>query len=88
MEQADRLGEVLVEVGVITQEQLAEALNARRVGTVGGDLREILISAGFATEAQIIKGIGMKDQIAYFEDLDPFLTPESARFLHEKYCRQ
>ncbi len=88
MEQTDRLGEVLVEVGVITQEQLNEAIEARRVGTVGGDLREILITAGFATEAQIIKGIGMKDQIAYFEDLDPFLTPESAKFLPEKYCRQ
>lgn len=89
MSPPDRLGQVLVEVGIITSDQLAQAQEAMSLsGPSSGNLGDVLIRMGFATEAQMIKGIGMKDQIPYFEDLVPFLSDDSASYLSEKFCRQ
>lgn len=55
--QRARLGDILVAHGVITSEQLAEALETQRHGQQNRLLGEILVGLGFATEEQILSAI-------------------------------
>jgi len=48
-----RLGDLLVEVGLISREQLEEALNTQKM--TGKRLGEVLISEGFVTQEDIIQ---------------------------------
>lgn len=48
-----RLGDLLVEVGLISREQLEEALNTQKI--TGKKLGEVLISEGFVTQEDIIQ---------------------------------
>ena len=60
-QQPKRLGEVLIEAGIITERQLDEAL-ARKRGTnrrLGG----MLVSMGLATEAQICRAVAAQQGI-------------------------
>ena len=58
------LGEVLVEVGVISPEQFQKAL-ASASGTEN-DIAKWLIDLGYTTEEKIMKGIGIKAKVPYF----------------------
>ncbi len=51
-----RLGEILVEQGLVTQEELAQAL-ARQRQAKGGRLGRMIVELGFATETQITEAV-------------------------------
>jgi len=53
MQARKRLGEFLIEAGLITQEQLQKALNIQK--TTNKKLGEVLVENGFVTEDQIIE---------------------------------
>src|ERR1051326_2175832 len=80
------LGEILVEVGVISQEQLNQELSA--VDGSERDLAKSLIDLGFTTEEKIMKGIGIKAKVPYFTSLDGLFTAEAANILSEELARR
>ncbi len=80
------LGEILVEVGVISQEQLNQALAA--AGGVDRDLSKWLIDLGFTTEEKIMKGIGIKAKVPYFTSLEGLYTTESGNIISEELARR
>src|ERR1017187_3798921 len=80
------LGEILIEVGVISQDQLKQAL-----ATADGsekDLAKWLIDLGFTTEEKIMKGIGIKAKVPYFTSLEGLYTAESANIVSEELARR
>ena len=80
------LGEILTEVGVISQDQLNQALHA--AGGQEKDLAKWLIDLGFTTEEKIMKGIGIKAKVPYFTSLEGLYTPESANIISEELARR
>jgi type IV pilus assembly protein PilB len=62
-----RLGEILLQTGLITPAQLAQALAQQKVE--GGRLGAILIKLGCLTEQQVVQALGEKFRIPYI-DLD------------------
>lgn len=83
---SESLGQVLLNVGVITKEQLNKALD--ETGGKEKGLPEALIRNGFVTEAQIIKAIGLKSQIPYFDSLDGLISEESSKLIPEELSRK
>src|SRR5262245_17925452 len=80
------LGDILIEVGVISQEQLTQAL-----ATADGsekDLAKWLIDLGFTTEEKIMKGIGIKAKVPYFTSLEGLYTAESSNIISEEMARR
>lgn len=80
------LGEILLEVGVITQDQLAQAIAAS--GGVERDLAKWLVDLGFSTEEKIMKGIGIKAKVPYFTSLEGLYTADSANLISEELARR
>ncbi|MFC1521841.1 GspE/PulE family protein [Elusimicrobiota bacterium] len=80
------LGQVLLEVGVVTKEQLDKA--TEKTKNIENDLPSALIELGFATESQIIKAIGVRSQIPYFDTLKGIVSKESTSILPEKISRK
>lgn len=80
------LGEILIEVGVISEEQLKQALAAADGSEK--DLAKWLIDLGFTTEEKIMKGIGIKAKVPYFTSLEGLYTAESANIVSEELARR
>src|SRR5689334_21210643 len=80
------LGEILVEVGVISKEQLNQAISAG--GGSEKDLPKWLIELGFTSEEKIMKGIGIKAKVPYFTSLEGLFTAESANIISEELARR
>src|SRR6185312_6790075 len=80
------LGEILVEVGVISQEQYTQALAAAEGSEK--DLAKWLIDLGFTTEEKIMKGIGIKAKVPYFTSLEGLYTAESGNIISEELARR
>ena len=66
-----RIGEILLQTGLITPAQLAQALAQQKVE--GGRLGSILIKLGYITEVQVVQALGEKFSIPYI-DLDRHLS--------------
>lgn len=58
-----RLGELLVEAGVITEEQIAKALEQQKTEYAGQKLGNVLIDMGYITDRQIVTALC--DQLGY-----------------------
>lgn len=80
------LGEILVEVGVISREQLNQTIAAADGSEK--DLAKWLIDLGFTTEEKIMKGIGIKAKVPYFTSLEGLFTAESANIISEELARR
>ena len=81
-----RMGDILVELGVITPEQLHIALKQdnpeqRRLGA-------LLVSLGFATEEDIDKAVSTRLGIPYFTTFEGMLDPEVAGIIPEALARK
>jgi type IV pilus assembly protein PilB len=81
-----RLGEILVNRGLITPGQLEEAL--RRQGATGGRLGEVLIAMGALTEEQLDWALSEALQIPFVELSDDVVDLEVARSLPEDLLRR
>src|SRR5882762_5561150 len=80
------LGDILMEVGVISQEQLNQAIAAADGSEK--DIAKWLIDLGFTTEEKIMKGIGIKAKVPYFTSLEGLYTAESANLVSEELARR
>ena len=81
-----RMGDILVELGVITPEQLQIALKQsnpeqRRLGA-------LLVALGFATEEDIDKAVSTRLAIPYFKSFEGMLDPEVAGLIPEALARK
>jgi MSHA biogenesis protein MshE len=81
-----RLGEILVQQGLISQEQLAKALEEQKA--TGKKLGRVFVEAGYVTERQISEAIARQLQIPFI-DLKFFnAKPEVVRRLPEAQARR
>src|SRR5688572_22835735 len=80
------LGGILVELGIITSQQLTQALATAHDSE--RDLPKALVDLGFTTEEKIMKGIGVKATVPYFTSLEGLYTPESANIISEELARR
>src|SRR4051812_26370678 len=80
------LGEILMEVGVISQDQMNQALAAADGSEK--DLSKWLIDLGFTTEEKIMKGIGIKAKVPYFTSLEGLYTTDSGNIISEELARR
>lgn len=79
------LGEILVQIGVLTPDQLQKALQR---DPQEKNLPYVLESMGFTTEEKIMKGLSIQMGIPYFNDLEGILVPESAKMVSETLARK
>lgn len=80
------LGDILVEVGVISKDQLNQAIAA--AGGPDKDLAKWLIDLGFTSEEKIMKGIGIKARVPYFTNLEGLYTADSSNIISEELARR
>jgi len=81
------IGRILVEAGVINQEQLEKAISSVRRYSDRSFIKR-LISLGFATEEKIMKGFGIKAKIPYFASLEGLWTADSSKIASENVARK
>jgi type IV pilus assembly protein PilB len=80
------LGDILVELGIITPQQLSQGLSTAQ--DPERDLAKTLVDLGFTTEEKIMKGIGVKATVPYFTSLEGLYTAESANIISEELARR
>lgn len=80
------LGSILVELGIITPQQLTQALS--HTNDHERDLPKALVELGYTTEEKIMKGIGVKATVPYFTSLEGLYTAESANIISEELARR
>ncbi|MBV8209479.1 MAG: Flp pilus assembly complex ATPase component TadA [Burkholderiaceae bacterium] len=81
-----RLGELLVQQGVLTPEQLESALAERKRS--GRRLGRILVEDGIATEDAIAQALAVQLQIPYLQLTAHSVTPAVSRLLTEAQSRR
>lgn len=70
------LGELLVEIGVITREQLEEALSAQKTSEENAPLGDILLNLGYITEKQLMLALEYRFRIPFYDLSNMQLPPE------------
>ena len=83
---AKKLGELLVERKVITQEQEETALKAQQ--EKGGLLGQILVSLGFTTEEAVAQAVTAQYGFPYLPLKNYAIDPELLRIVPENVARQ
>ena len=81
-----RLGDLLVQQGLITAEQLAEALLSQR--TTGRKLGRVFIDSGWVNEVQIAQALARQLRAPYLDLTKRSVRPEVARLLPEVQARR
>jgi len=80
------LGEILLEAGIITKEQLDQALEQQK--TSGGYLGQILIESGFATKDDIGRCLEQQLNIPYINLNETTIEPEALMLVPERVARK
>ena len=80
-----RLGNLLLEKKLITQEQLEHALKYK---TTGKKLGEILVERGVLSENQIIKALKLQFGISYVDLNKYYVDPSVPRLINERLARR
>lgn len=84
-----KIGEMLVESGLISQEQLDDALSDSK-GQKGVRLGAIISKKGYASEIDIAQTLSFQLNIPYVDISASVVDPETVKFLNEKlsqkYC--
>lgn len=81
-----RLGEILIEDGVLSPESLEEALNHQK--KEGGLIGQILIRLGYVTEEELIAAVGKQLRIPYIPLLNYSVNTDMALKLGAEFCRR
>jgi MSHA biogenesis protein MshE len=81
-----RLGDLLVQDNLVSNDQLEQALADQR--TSGGKLGQVLIDHGWITEAQIAKAVARQLRAPYIDLFHFALRPELAQSLPEVHARR
>lgn len=81
-----RLGEILIEDGVLTPQSLEEALTQQK--KEGGLIGQILIRLGYVSEEQVIAAVGKQLKIPYVPLACYSVNNDTALQLGEDFCRR
>jgi MSHA biogenesis protein MshE len=81
-----RLGEILLRQGLLSPEQLAQALEAQK--TSGRRLGRVFIDSGYVTEEQICEALAGQLRIAFVDLRQARLAPEVVAKLSEAQARR
>jgi type IV pilus assembly protein PilB len=81
-----KLGEILVERNLITQEQLDDALKEQKI--TQGKLGDILIQRGWLTNEDIRRALASQSGITAFDISNYIINPEVVRILTEDLARK
>ena len=76
-----RLGELLLKEGLITEDQLAKALQLQE--KEGGRIGDIVVKLGFVTEADIVNVLAKQYRIPYASQASGLLTPQRGQGLEQ-----
>ncbi len=80
------IGELLIEDGVLTRENLQEALEFQKRN--GGLIGQILISQGYITEENLISALARQLDIPYLPLQSYAINPESVALVDAEFCRK
>jgi type IV pilus assembly protein PilB len=80
------LGPILVQLGLISEEQLKEA--QAKSNPDQRNLSEVVVSMGMVSEEAMLKGLSMRQHVPYFESFEGLLDPEAAKLLPETLARE
>lgn len=81
-----RIGNVLLEAGLITDEQLKKAVETQR--TEGGKLGDVIINMGFVKEIDFLRALSNQLHMPFIELEHYTVKPELVRKLPEKIARR
>ena len=81
-----RLGEILIEDGILSPESLDEALNHQK--KEGGLIGQILIRLGYVTEEELIAAVGKQLRIPYIPLMSYSVNSDTALKLGVEFCRR
>lgn len=81
-----KIGEILIERGLITQNELTEALVEQR--TSGGKLGEVLIKKGWITREELERSLGVQTGISTFNLSGYIIEPEVVKLIPEEFTRK
>lgn len=82
-----KIGELLVESGLITQEQLDEALSAS-AQSKGQRLGSILVKKGYTTEIDIAQTLSFQLNIPFVDIASASVDPEAIKLVNEKLAKK
>ena len=85
-ESRKRLGEILVEGGILAPENLQEALNYQK--KEGGMLGQILIRLGYISEENLVAAIGKQFRVPYIPLPNYSINADAVHVLEEEFCRR
>ena len=80
------LGEMLTEVGLVTQEQLDEAIGIQ--DKEGGFLGQVLVQCGFVTQEAVASCLVKQCKIPHLSLLDYEINSDVLEFIPEETCRK
>jgi type IV pilus assembly protein PilB len=81
-----RLGELLVETGLLTEENLTRALTDQR--SMRGKLGEVIVSLGMATEEEIAQALSIQLGIPFIALQQTPVEPHAIELITEKVARK
>lgn len=80
-----RLGEILLDDGILTRESLEEALNHQKLE--GGMIGQILVKMGYISEDNLIAALGKQMKLPYLPLMNYAVNQQAVLMLDEKTCR-
>ncbi|MBE3592505.1 MAG: type II secretion system ATPase GspE [Thermoanaerobacter sp.] len=81
-----KLGELLVEVGLITEEQLKHAIEVQN--KTGEKLGKVLIKLGYVTESQILEALEFQLGIPHVDLQKYYIDPDVAKLIPEAVAKR
>jgi type IV pilus assembly protein PilB len=81
-----RLGELLVETGLLTEEMVTRALSEQR--SKRGKLGEVIVSLGLASEAEIAQALSLQLGITLIDMKNTPVEPQAIELIGEKVARK
>ncbi len=82
-----QLGEVLIEQGIITHQQLEKGLNLQKERG-GGLIGEILVALGYAKEEDIAQALTVQYGFPFLPLANYEISPEMVSIIPARVCRQ
>jgi type IV pilus assembly protein PilB len=80
------LGALLLRKGVISDEQLRQALDEKQLS--GGRIGDILVGRGWATAADLAHALAEQYSLEFIEILETTIEPEVTKLLSERFVRR
>lgn len=79
-----RLGEILIEDGILSPENLEEALNQQK--KEGGIIGQILIRLGYISEEDLVAAVAKQIKVPYLPLANYSINTDAAKLLTKEFC--